>query len=331
MEHKQDVGNVEPVFSGDEAREAAEKGVTFFHDFVAGGVAGSASVVVGHPFDTMKVRLQASSGTVKSILAEYGVGSLFRGMLPPLSTACIVNAMIFSTYGYSSRVYDTYFDTSETTNNPVHDSAKKAFVCGSVAGFFQALVICPVEHVKCRLQIQHGKGTPDNIYKGPSQATRSILSRYGISGMYRGFWVTSWREVPAFGFYFALYDFAKDRINSLIARFTGVDEKTAISGFANPSHAWMASALAGGITGASTWAMIYPFDIIKTKIQTAPLDTPLEKRRILTVAREIVQNHGIGHLFRGLNVTVIRAFPVNAIIFPIYEYVLLHVSKLEHD
>jgi hypothetical protein len=29
-----------------------ETDITFFHDFVAGGVAGSASVVVGHPFDT---------------------------------------------------------------------------------------------------------------------------------------------------------------------------------------------------------------------------------------------------------------------------------------
>ena len=28
--------------------------VTFFHDFVAGGLAGSASVIVGHPFDTVR-------------------------------------------------------------------------------------------------------------------------------------------------------------------------------------------------------------------------------------------------------------------------------------
>ena len=32
--------------------ETEEDDVTFFHDFVAGGVAGCASVVVGHPFDT---------------------------------------------------------------------------------------------------------------------------------------------------------------------------------------------------------------------------------------------------------------------------------------
>ena len=32
--------------------------VTFFHDFVAGGLAGSASVIVGHPMDTMYVFLR---------------------------------------------------------------------------------------------------------------------------------------------------------------------------------------------------------------------------------------------------------------------------------
>jgi hypothetical protein len=29
--------------------------ISFWHDFIAGGVAGMASVVVGHPFDTVKV------------------------------------------------------------------------------------------------------------------------------------------------------------------------------------------------------------------------------------------------------------------------------------
>jgi hypothetical protein len=31
--------------------------ISFWHDFIAGGVAGMASVVVGHPFDTVKVGL----------------------------------------------------------------------------------------------------------------------------------------------------------------------------------------------------------------------------------------------------------------------------------
>jgi Mitochondrial carrier protein len=56
MEHKQDLGHKEPHRAAPvEVETTAEEGVSFFHDFVAGGVAGSASVVVGHPFDTLKV------------------------------------------------------------------------------------------------------------------------------------------------------------------------------------------------------------------------------------------------------------------------------------
>ena len=47
------------VDSGDAAKDDAplpddseSDEVVFFHDFIAGGVAGSASVLVGHPFDT---------------------------------------------------------------------------------------------------------------------------------------------------------------------------------------------------------------------------------------------------------------------------------------
>lgn len=55
MEHKQDIGLKEPRRKVSEVEVSAEEDVSFFHDFVAGGVAGSASVVVGHPFDTIKV------------------------------------------------------------------------------------------------------------------------------------------------------------------------------------------------------------------------------------------------------------------------------------
>lgn len=56
MEHKQDIGHKDPLLETTNIEFAAtEDEVTFFHDFVAGGVAGSASVIVGHPFDTIKV------------------------------------------------------------------------------------------------------------------------------------------------------------------------------------------------------------------------------------------------------------------------------------
>jgi len=323
MEHKQEIDHKEPLLGGELTFATTDEDVSFFHDFIAGGVAGSLSVVVGHPFDTLKVRMQTSGGSLLSLATSYGgAASLFRGMAAPLSAACAINATIFASYGWSSRLYDQYIPTPENSKNPVHDPSIKAFSCGSFAGLVQCVVICPIEHLKCRLQVQHGKGAPDNIYKGPVQAARSIVKNYGISGLFRGWCVTSWREVPAFGLYFAIYDLAKDRINKFLEK--------EVSGFVANSHTWIASALAGGLTGATTWAAIYPFDIIKTRIQTAPMDTPLSERRIWKIGKDIVRNEGLRSLFRGLNVTVLRAFPVNGIIFPVYEWTLMNVVALEY-
>ena len=56
MEKKQGVGHKDYKKSVEDNHiDSVEDDVTFFHDFVAGGIAGSASVLVGHPFDTIKV------------------------------------------------------------------------------------------------------------------------------------------------------------------------------------------------------------------------------------------------------------------------------------
>lgn len=320
--------------------------VSALQDLIAGGIAGSASVIVGHPFDTYKVRLQTSTSksTPTNAAAFGGISSLFRGMAPPLSTAAVVNALIFSAYGESSRLWDIYFDgtnnSSKKKNNTVEQTAnnenamnnwRKAFVCGSFAGAVQALVICPSEHIKCRLQIQHGIGCRDHIFKGPFDAMDKILNSHGITGLYRGFICTAWREIPAFGLYFATYDYVRDTVTNLLSSTntsTMQEEYDCLSSIEkNSTCDWAASALAGGCSGALTWAAIYPFDVVKTRIQTAPIDTPVEKRRIVYMFHSIWKEHGIQFFFRGLGVTLLRAFPVNAIIFPVYEFTLFELSR----
>lgn len=367
-------------------RNAGE--VTALHDFIAGGVAGSASVIVGHPFDTIKVRLQTSSASSQNAMKASSRNnnyasflSLFKGMSAPLSAAAAVNAIIFSTYGASTRTWENYFEHGRHDDAGVHGimtgegavfidrdeadmsglrsgegesllshsppgasvdkgtaagsdkSGLKAFACGAAAGTVQAVVICPMEHVKCRLQVQKrsaGVGTPQQqrqpqqqLYKGPLHACTSIVKKYGVfSGLFRGMGVTFWRETPAFGLYFATYDTIKDRVESLL------EEKHDTHPIPSHFHTWAASALAGGISGAWTWAVIYPFDVIKSQIQTSPLEKHLQKG-MWTVASDIVRDHGWRHMFRGLGVTLARAFPVNAIIFPVYELTLVQLGDAE--
>jgi len=305
--------------------------VTALQDLIAGGIAGSMSVFIGHPFDTYKVRLQTSIISSPGTAAFGGVNSLFRGMGPPLSTAVAVNALIFSSYGASSRIWDDYFH--RRNNGTLENTRLKAFTCGAFAGACQAIIICPTDHIKCRLQVQHGIGCKDHIFKGPFDATDKILSSSGLRGLYRGFCCTMIREVPAFGLYFSAYDSVKRSVTNFLEardkkRANGIGGSTQYNQLGDqPNHSWAASAIAGGFSGASSWALIYPIDVIKTRIQTLPIDVPIEKRRMLYVGRHIISQHGWRFLFRGLGVTLVRAVPVNGIIFPVYEFTLIQLRK----
>ena len=68
-----------------------------------------------------------------------------------------------------------------------------------------------------------------------------------------------------------------------------------------------------------------PFDIIKTRIQTAPWDTPRTDLKIVNITRALIRENGWRYMFRGLGVTLVRAFPVNATVFPVYEFTLDHL------
>ena len=58
--------------------------------FLAGGAAGIGAVLAGHPFDTLKVRLQTSNqykglaDCFRQTVAKDGLLALYRGMSAPL-------------------------------------------------------------------------------------------------------------------------------------------------------------------------------------------------------------------------------------------------------
>ena len=79
---------------------------------------------------------------------------------------------------------------------------------------------------------------------------------------------------------------------------------------------------AGGVTGTVTWALAYPFDTLKTHLQTLPASAGSHERGMLTVAQRLVSEHGVSSLYRGLSTCLVRAFPVNAVTFLVYKRTL---------
>ena len=77
----------------EDVAKAAKKSLASVRDFVAGGVGGVCAVLVGHPFDLVKVRLQTAekgvySGAMdvvrKTVAREGPIKGLYAGVSAPL-------------------------------------------------------------------------------------------------------------------------------------------------------------------------------------------------------------------------------------------------------
>lgn len=300
---------------------------SIWKDLFAGGVAGSAGIVIGHPFDTIKVRLQQQTQALIPKRNASTYRGLFQGIGAPLATAAVVNASVFSVYGATSRLWDNYYPNSEEISRLTNALIAKHALCGAVTGLTTSIVLSPVEYVKIRLQttnlepragsrsLSHFDGRTNSSFQ---LAKEIVSSRHGIQGLYRGLFATILRQTPSLAVYFPVYHMLKESIADFYSSGSSNTSTTT-----DVDSLWWSSAIAGGLAGCLAWTIVYPIDAIKSRIQSLPLDAPAKERSIMYVAQTISRNEGFAKLIfsRGLAVTLLRAFPVNGTIFFVYESV----------
>ena len=346
-------------------------------DLAAGGVAGSAGVVVGHPFDSIKVRMQnttaaavvsaSSSSSFLSLVPSSSPSSsttttggtralrhrnylrgAWAGLSAPLAAASIVNASVFLTYGLSTRTWDGLRCSLEDDDDDGHSSSSSSSfsrnaMCGGIAGIVSSLVVCPVDLVKTRMQNANviaaaassasvGSSSSSSSSSSSLRVAREILGNHGVAGLYRGLGATVARQCPGFVAYFGSYDATRSALLPYLRRRRrrrGDDGDDGISSAAATTanatggrrrrDELLASIAAGGLSGTLSWAIVYPLDLIKTRIQSLPHDCRAREWGMVSVGSDVVRRHGWRALYRGFGITMMRAFPVNGIIFPTYE------------
>lgn len=135
-------------------------------DLTAGTMAGIAQLLVGHPFDTVKVKLQSQMASsqppkysgawdaVKKIMASEGPKGLYRGLGAPLAAVALFNAVLFTARGQMEALLSHNKKEVYTTL-----SVRQQMVAGMGAGVAVSFVACPTELIKCRLQAQSSSST----------------------------------------------------------------------------------------------------------------------------------------------------------------------------
>ncbi|XP_057745427.1 mitochondrial carnitine/acylcarnitine carrier-like protein [Arachis stenosperma] len=285
-------------------------------DLAAGTVGGAAQLICGHPFDTIKVKLQSQptpapgqspkySGAidaVKKTLAAEGPRGLYKGMGAPLATVAAFNAVLFTVRGQMEALVRTQ------PGAPL--SVSQQFVCGAGAGVAVSFLACPTELVKCRLQAQSalaGTGTAAVAavkYGGPMDVARQVLrSEGGMRGLFKGLIPTMGREIPGNAIMFGVYEAIKQMLAG------GPDT----SGLGRGSLI-----LAGGVAGASFWFMVYPTDVVKSVIQVDDYKNP-KFSGSFDAFRKIQASEGLKGLYKGFGPAMARSVPANAACFLAYE------------
>ncbi|CAE6507145.1 unnamed protein product, partial [Rhizoctonia solani] len=248
--------------------------------FLSGGVGGVSAVLVGHPFDLTKTRLQTAPegaytgalDVVKKTLARDGIRGMYRGMGPPLAGVTPIFAISFWAY----------------------DLGKKIVYSGNAIP--TTLVAGPAERVKVLLQVQ-GQGGQSK-YSGPTDVVRQLYREGGLKSVFRGTAATLARDGPGSAAYFVAYEVAKKRLTP-----AGSD----------PSQLNLSAVvLAGGLAGVAMWSVAIPPDVIKSRLQSAPSGT---YSGFIDCARKTVAQDGVKALWKGFGPAMARAFPANAATF----------------
>ncbi|KAF6151324.1 hypothetical protein GIB67_040597 [Kingdonia uniflora] len=281
-------------------------------DLTAGTVGGAAQLVVGHPFDTIKVKLQSQpvplpgqppkfSGAmdaVKQTIAVEGVGGLYKGMGAPLATVAAFNALLFTVRGQMEALLKSEPDTPLTISQQV--------LCGAGAGVAVSFLACPTELIKCRLQAQSALGSAGDAvkYSGPLDVARHVLkSEGGARGLFKGLVPTFAREIPGNAAMFGVYEAIKQYLAG------GQDTSKLGRG---------SLVVAGGFAGASFWVSVYPTDVIKSVIQVDDYKNPKFSGSI-DAFKKILASEGVKGLYKGFGPAMARSIPANAACFLAYE------------
>ena len=301
-------------------------------DFVAGWCSGATAVIACQPIDTILTRYQAglaaqqigqsaygsvasagyrrtittalsssTSATVgswvvrdmaQSLAKADGWKALWRGSSPMIGSVPIQNAMLMGGYGLGRRYSEEYVPNYRLT---------AIFVGGCTGGILQSFLMSPVELVKVSQQCAG---------KSLKVAGREVLLNMHQVMAWRGLGATLLRDGIPHGVWFVAYEATKQRLHQM-----GEEAHGSIL-FHNRALIPLTS---GAVAATVAWAVGYPADLIKTRIQTSQANLGIVETARLLIKE--ANGHVVTGLYKGFGLKLLRAVPASMIGFTTYELV----------
>lgn len=170
------------------------------------------------------------------------------------------------------------------------------FATGALTGVCTSFALHPFEIIKARAQINRSSSSDVGKF---STLLKQILKTRGLQGLYSG--IAAQVQCSAL-FYLSFFG----SYNIICKTLGNIDVLPESAVFF----------VSGGLAGQVAWAVSLPLDTVKTRIQVELINPP----RIRDVVADIWKHNGVKGFYRGVEATLIRAFPANAALFLSYEW-----------
>ena len=266
-------------------------------------VSGIAAVSIGHPLDSIKVRMQTSlDGTaVAATRSLWSEGALLRGIGAPLLNSLAMNIVIF-----------LGFEEAKSTLGLTGPQA------GALSGVAGAFIGTPFDRLKILAQTERSQRHHPS--SGRRRSMGSTLRSAGpLQALYAGHGMNMMREGIFGAIYLGLYDMLRDWY-SLSTR-SSLETSPLPLAF---------TAAASGTTGALAWLAAYPTDVIKTIQQASRSPVGGTEAEAVpsaqTVAKQLWKEQGIRGFYRGAVAGTLRAVLVTSTRLVFYELYLGNCS-----
>ncbi|KAI9666493.1 MAG: hypothetical protein M1821_004429 [Bathelium mastoideum] len=271
-------------------------------DLTSGACGGIAQVLLGQPFDIVKVRLQTTTQyknaleSATQIWKNEGPMAFYKGTLTPLIGIGACVSIQFGAFHTARRSFEASNAQRNPSLSPVLAplSLTQYYLAGAFAGVTNSVISGPIEHVRIRLQTQP-HSTSARLYQGPWDCIRKL----SVTGLYRGEVVTVLREAQAYGVWFLTFE----ALMQADARRNGVAREEVPT--------WKVAAY-GGLAGEALWLSSYPLDVVKSKMQSDGFGKEQRFGSMRDCFAKTWRGEGMVGFWKGIGPTLLRAMPVSA-------------------
>ena len=265
---------------------------------LSGMAFGLVSPLASQPFDTLKTKMQAESrfasqsmgNVARQVVRAEGIAGLFRGIVPIVASTGVQKSALFSANAGARRACETSGIAALTAPIPFTSLPPSVIVGGVAAGTARTLVETPFELAKVRFQTGGGV-----------RAVTGLLSLGQVAELYTGAGATWARGTCMLTCFFVLCDYSERAAPQLMAR-------PLLGGF-----------LKGGVCATLAWAIAWPLEVAKNKVQGA--EGALYKgRSTLAIVRQVAATDGLRGLYRGILPGALRSFVANGAGMAVYQF-----------